>query len=178
MYIWLGIEVEGQLAAAKERALAVEREMGFGLSCFTLPMHVSLKMSFPMDDARAPEVMEFVKGYYAALSPFLMRVRGPEADGPILWIRMERSAELDRIHDELNEQLLLRYGVGLHEYDTDYKFHTTLFMDGDEARIREAYSRIQDVCLPETLTASRFVIGTSETGALGSYSVCESITVG
>lgn len=176
MYIWVGIDVDGQLTDVRERAAAVERRIGAEHSCYTLPMHVSLKMSFAVGD-EAAAVISDLERYFAAQKPFTMRVRGIECEGPIVWIRMERSAKLDLLHDELNSMLLERYGVGLHEYDTDYKFHTTLYMGNSEDRVRTAYESLLDIPLPKALTASRFVIGTSADGALGTYSVIKTICV-
>lgn len=177
MYIWVGIDVDRQLSRVRERAEAIETESGFGTSCYTLPMHISLKMSFCVSEDTAGTVIEELERYFAAQRPFTVRVRGLENEGPIVWIRMERSAELDALHDELNDMLLSRYGVALHEYDTDYKYHTTLFMDGDGRKLREACERMRNLQLPETLMASRFVIGTSESGALGTYSVLKTVCV-
>lgn len=177
MYIWVGIDVDSQLCEMRERAAAVERKLGMEISCYTLPMHISLKMSFAADAADAKAIIGDLERYFASQKPFEIPVRGIEREGAIVWIRMCQAPELDRVHDELNAMLSERYGIGLHEYDMDYKFHTTLFMGGDEARLADAASRVADVYLPEKLVASRFVIGTSNTGALGTYSVYKTVCV-
>lgn len=178
MYIWLGIDVDGQLPEVRCRAVAIERELGLRCSCFTLPMHVTLKMAFEVsDDERAGEIIAAAEKYYASQAAFMLRVRGIEADGPIAWIRMERSPEIDRLHDGLNGMLAECFGIGLHEYDTDHKFHTTLFMDTDEAKVSAAAEMLRDVTLPEAVAVRRLVIGTSETGELGSYSIFKTVCI-
>lgn len=224
MHIWVGIDLDSQLTDVRERASAVERELGLACSCYTLPMHVSLKMPFEMEGSvgdaasldgagcggssgagcggsfvaervssaaepywicdggravrgRAAAVVRELAAYFAAQTPFSICPLGVENEGGILWIRMERSDRLDRLHDELNGMLAERYGVGLHEYDTDYKFHTTLFMDSDPDMIAEAEARLGSVELPRELRVSRFVIGSSETGALGTYSVLKTVCI-
>ena len=51
MYIWIGINVSDQLLTVGEKARQIENEIGFVNSNFTLPLHVSLKISFPVEDA-------------------------------------------------------------------------------------------------------------------------------
>ena len=177
MYIWVGIDVDGQLSDVRECAAAVEGRIGAEHSCYTLPMHVSLKMSFPMGEDMAAAVIGDLERYFERQKPFTIHVKGVECEGPIVWIRMERSKELDLLHDKLNAMLLEHYGVALHEYDTDYKFHTTLYMGSDEGRVRSAYESLAALALPKALTASRFVIGTSESGALGTYSVIKTVCI-
>ena len=178
MYIWVGIDVDAQLPEIKKHAWQINDALVFENFCTTLPLHISLKMSFPIDDSRFEAVVAALCDYYATLKPFEIPVNGIDNEGCIIWIRMGECAELNRIHDDLNRILGDRFGVGLHEYDCDYKFHTTLFMDDDAKKIDAAYARIKNDALPQTLTAKWFVIGGSENGALGSYSVFRSILIG
>jgi hypothetical protein len=70
-----------------------------------------------------------------------------------------------------------KYGIPLHEYDLDFIFHTTLFMDGDKEKINAAHTLLGDLNLPETLEANTFVIGKSETGENGTYRVYKTVEV-
>lgn len=176
MYIWLGINVDGQLGGIKEKAKEIDKELAFTNSCFTLPLHISLKMSFAVDGAKFPEIAADIENYYSSVEPFEIDVRGIENEQVIVWIRMHECERLNEIHDALNDLLLKKYGIGLHEYDTDYKFHTTLFMDSDGEKINAAFERVKDTPIPKRLVADRFVIGTSQSGALGTYSVYKEIT--
>ena len=72
--------------------------------------------------------------------------------------------------------VLEKYNIPLHEYDLDYKFHTTLFMDDDWEKVKQAYRKIRHMKLPARLTAERFVIGVSASGALGTYRIYKTIT--
>ncbi len=171
MYIWVGIDVDGQLSPIKERAKTVERAIGFVNSNFTLPLHISLKISFRVEEALADRVMEDILLLYREVTPFSLPVKGLENEDTIAWIRMGESEELNLLHDRLNEMLLTRYRIPLHEYDTDYKFHTTLFMDNDTKKVKRAYDAVKDTPPPHSLQVKRLIIGTSPTGALGSYHV-------
>ena len=175
MYIWLGINVDEQLREVRDRAYEINKRLAFENFCYTLPFHISLKMSFQVENALFDKILADVESYYSTIEPFEIAIKGIENENIIVWVRMSESERLNKIHDELNALLLDRYGVGLHEYDTDYKFHTTLFMDGDTEKIDTAFEQIKDASLPQTITATRFLVGTSESGALGTYSVYKEI---
>ena len=177
MYIWIGIDVDSQIAKLKKRAMSAERELELTRSCYTLPMHISLKMSFEIDLKYFDVVVADLEQYCSCITPFAVGVRGIEDEGCIIWVRMDENNSLNRIHDGLNEMLSSRWNVGLHEYDTDYKFHTTLFMSGDRDKMRIAYERVADAPLPKEIRVNRFVIAYSETGALGTYTVYKTVTL-
>ena len=178
MYVWLGIDVSDQLTDLRAKAEAVDREMDFSHSCYTLPYHISVKMSFPLPEEQFPACLQAVIDYFRTLSPFTVGVRGMEWEQTIAWIRMQKSPALDEIHDRLNALLGDRFGVGLHPYDCDYKFHTTLFMDDDAQKVGAALAKIQAHPLPDTLRVCRFLIGTSPNGALGTYTVHTVVDIG
>lgn len=175
MYIWVGIDVDEQLTEVRNQALQIDRSLQFQNSCFTLPLHISLKMSFHVDNTVADEVLSTIEQYYRSIEPFEIPVKAIEDEHVIVWIRMQENRRLNQIHDDLNRILGERFGVGLHAYDQDYKFHTTLFMDHDPYRISSAYQKIRDVEIPSVLRANRFVIGISQSGALGTYSVIREV---
>ena len=171
MFVWIGIDVDSQLEKIKKKAQAIEREVGFVNSNFTLPLHVSLKISFPIENTLFDRVKADIISIFDESKPFEIDVRGIEFENNICWIRMERNNSLDGIHDRLNSVMLEKYGIPLHEYDLDYKFHTTLFMDNDFGKVARAYEMLGDVYIPSKLSVDKFVIGTSENGALGTYRV-------
>ncbi len=175
MFIWVGADVDSQLGEIKELTKKVEDEIGFDHSNFTLPLHISLKMSFPVDNKISGEVIDFLLELYKTFKPFYVRIKGIEYLGNIAWIRMCESEELNSINDKLNTKLSEKYGIGIHPYDCDYQFHTTLFMDDDAERVGAAYEAVKCAPLPEKLLINKLVVGTSETGELGSYKVVKSI---
>lgn len=177
MYIWVGIDVDSQLWDIKHTAYSAEKEIGFKNSNFTLPLHISLKISFPVDDGIYLDVVQALTEYFKTLSPFEICVKGIENETSIVWIRMSHNETLNKIHDKLNSMLLDSYGVGLHEYDGDYKFHTTLFMEDNNEKTDIAYDKVKNIKIPEKLIANKFVIGISDTGALGTYRVFRTVKV-
>ena len=171
MFIWTGIDVDEQLAGIRDRVRQLEKEQGVTNSNLTLPFHISLKISFEMDEARAAEVVDTLETFYRKLRPFEIPVSGVEYHTTIAWIRMKENETLNRIHNGLNDLLAERFGVGQHEYDRDYLFHTTLCMDEDAALVRGFYKALKDEPLPAVLKAEHFLIGASPSGALGTYRV-------
>ena len=177
MYIWVGVEVESQIAEIKKSAFEIEKKIGFENSNFTLPMHISLKISFPVDDSVANDVIYDIEQLYRLVTPFEIDVDRIECYENISWIRYKQNDKIDEIHDRLNAMLFEKYGVGLHEYDCDYKFHTTLFMENNEEKIRMAYEMIKNVYLPKMISVNKLLIGVSESGKLGSYRVFREVNI-
>ncbi len=169
--LWVGIGVDEQLQSIRNRIAELEKELGISNSNLTLPFHISLKMSFAVDRDKASEVINAIEAYYRTLKPFQIPVYGIEYHETIAWIRMAENETLDRIHDDLNEMLFDRFDVGLHEYDRDYLFHTTLFMDENAEKVRRGYEAICNEPIPGMLEAKQFLIGSSETGELGTYHI-------
>ncbi len=175
MYIFLGIDVDNEFAEIKKKANIIDKNIGFKNSCFTLPMHISLKTSFKIDSSNFDSVIEEVMNYYSSIRPFKIDIYRLEMYDNIVWIRMCRNRELDKVHDDINRILLEKHNIRLHEYDLDYKYHTTLFMDDNTHSIKEAYNMISKTDLPQSIIANQFIIGVSKTGELGSYRIYKKI---
>ena len=178
MYIWIGIDVNDQLEALRSRGKEIEDKIGFSNSCYTLPYHISLKISFEVDNDIYSQVIMDILNYYNTINPFELDVRGIENEGTIAWIRMKENHILNQIHDDLDLLLLNKYGIPRHEYDLDYKFHTTLFMDSNSEKVMMAYDQIKGFELPKTLMVNKMLIGSSETGALGTFKITHNVKIG
>lgn len=174
-HIWLGIDVEEPLQGIKPRLSAAERAAGIIHSNLTLPLHISLKISFPAAGERAKALVEMAEAYFRSLKPFEIEVAGVEYHETIAWIRMKENEALNRIHNELNDRLYRGFGIPLHAYDKDFLFHTTLCLDEDPSKARAVYEVFKDVALPAVLRARRFLIGASPDGSLGSYRVIRQV---
>ena len=177
MFVWVGINVEEQL---KETRMAVDRVFErIDISNVTcqLPLHISLKISFEIKNELFDSVLNDIIDIYNAQKPFEIKVKGIEKHENIMWIRMYSNEDLEALATSLNVMLRDKYGVPLHEYDLDFIFHTTLFMDDDAEKINAAHNLLGNVCLPETLIANTFVIGKSETGENGTYMVYKTVKV-
>ena len=177
MFVWVGINVEEQL---KETRMAVDRvfeKIDISNVTCQLPLHISLKISFEIENELFESVLNDIISVYEAQKPFNVDVKGIEKHDNIMWIRMYSNKEIEALATSLNVMLKEKYNVPLHEYDLDFIFHTTLFMDGDKEKINAAHQLFGNVNLPKTLVANKFVVGKSETGENGTYRVYKTVEV-
>lgn len=173
MFIWTAIDVDEQLLEIKKEAKRIETVIGFQDSNITLPMHISLKISCPIPDEKYDEAVRNIKMLLETMPSFEIKVNRVELHENIAWIAMESNEYLEMLHSSLDKLFLEKYQIQPHKFDLDFKFHTTLFLDGDEAKVKEAFLMIKDIELPETLTANKFIIGMSPEGKSGTYKVTE-----
>ena len=175
MFVWVGINVEEQLKEMRSAVDGVFERIDISNVTCQLPLHISLKISFEIENSLFDSVLEDITRVYEACEPFEVAVKGIEKHENIEWIRMHSNEKIEALATELNAMLLEKYGIPLHEYDLDFIFHTTLFMDDDAEKINAAHRLLGDVYLPERLVANTFVIGNSETGKNGTYRVYKTI---
>ena len=177
MFIWTAILLDEQLAELKNKARKIEEELNLKPSCHELPSHISLKISFEVADEKLDDIINRIDDFYHHLIPFEVECDCIEKEGEIVWLKMKQSHLLKCVQISLNELLLREFNVPLHPYDCDFKFHSTLFLNSDEEKIIQAFDLIKNETYPKTLKASKFVIGISQTGELGSYSVHKEICI-
>ena len=177
MYIWTAIDIESQLNEVKRKIKEIENNVGIIDSVVNLPLHVSLKISFETDESISSYIIKTITDYYMDTASFDFSPLCIEKEGTIVWIRMQDNETLSRIHDDLVKILLDKFSIIPHKFDLEYKFHTTLFMDTSVEKISSAYEQIKGISLPEKMFAKRFVMGTSPSGAPGTYKVCKYIEI-
>lgn len=171
MYIWAAIDIDDQLQEQKEAVKRIEKEIGFAQSDISLlPLHISLKISSEVKKEDENNLTEDIKALLRTVRPFAIEVDKTELNGNIIWIRMKENPKLKYLHDALCD-IYAGYGIALHAYDMDFRYHSTLFLDGDEDKIREAFGKIKNMALPEKIIADQFIVGSSPDGKVGSYSV-------
>lgn len=171
MYLWVAIDVDEQLKGLRNKIAWIGGQVGSSNAALTLPLHISLRISFQAEDSVVEEAVRRISGYYAELSPFEVEVQGIEQNGNIVWLKMKGNQELDRIHHDLVDIFLKEYGVLPHAYDRAFLYHTTLWMGEDALKAKEAYAYLAQEELPDKLMAKKFVIGCSESGRSGEFRV-------
>jgi len=176
MFIWIGCklpeEFEGEI---RSHCLTLNEEIGLDTVAFSLPQHVSLKISF--DTPRYEEVLEDLARFAAGQAPFSIRIRDARQAGNILWMPVEENAHLRRLHDELDARLESRFGIGQHEFDKCFLFHSTLFMDADGEKIAKMRDSLAEYPIGRELRIDTFLLGLSETGKPGSCRIVREIKV-
>ncbi len=160
MYIWTGIIVEGQLDEVKAEAIKAEEKLNLP-SLFSFPMHVSVKISFFVPNDKTNEVVDFLSEYFSSLKPFSVPVKAIELEDTIVWVRMKECDELKNIQSDMNSLLGEKFGVPVHEYDTDFKFHSTLCI-ADEGVAEAFYNEVKNAPVPSVLKAKKAGIAISE----------------
>lgn len=177
MFVWVGINVENQLKEVRRAVDGVFEKIDISNVTCQLPLHISLKISFEINNSLFESVLSDIVAIYSAQKPFEMEIKGIEKHENIEWIRMYSNDRVEALATKLNMMLKEKYGIPLHEYDLDFIFHTTLFMDDDADKINAAHNLLGNLELPKTLVANTFVIGKSETGKNGTYRVYKTINI-
>lgn len=175
MFVWVGVDLERQLRPLRQKIQAAEACLGLDKPRYTLPLHVSLKISFEVKPEQLEDVTDAICAYYAAIRPFEIRTEGLERAGNILWIPVSASDQLQRMHDDLDQLLRDKFGVPQHAYDKAYCFHITALMHTDVAVTEKAYALLRDAQVPACLRAEAFCVGISECGEAGTYRIYKRI---
>lgn len=166
MYIWIAADVDGELCELREARARAAAELESDDPALTLPLHISLKISFEAPGGREGEIIEAVSEYLSSRRPFEAEIGQVDEENGIVWLLIKPSATLDALHSELDAMLLERFGIPRHAFDKEFKFHTTLFFSSDTREVRRALDIPR---LPRRVLIKRFIIGCSESGKAGSY---------
>lgn len=173
MYFWVAVNLNEQLDQIKNFSKKLAKKFSLDKTAFLLPMHVSLKISFFIDNDKQNEMLCFLTDYFKKQKPFEIAPLQIESCNDIIWIKMQQNQTLERLHRELDELLLKNYGVSQHEFDLNFTFHSTLFINLTNEQKEIALKRLKPTDLPKTIYADSFLIGTSASGKAGTYSVLQ-----
>lgn len=175
MYIWFAVDINNSLKHLRKQAIKISDSICFKENNYSLPFHISLKISCEINENDLSNIVSDVSKYYETLKPFKVNVDKIELNGSICWLKIKENKNLIKIHNYLDDLLFNKYGYKLHPFDLNFIYHTTLFLDSDLEKIKEAYSLIKDEKLLKTITCSKFIIGGSINGEIGTYSVYKTI---
>ena len=176
MYIWIGCKLpESFEQEIRSRCLMLNEEIGLNTAAFSLPQHISLKISFDAEPYEA--VLEDLAAYLSQQMPFSVFVQNPVQEGNILWLPVAENRELERLHRELDTRIETRFGVPQHPFDKAFWFHSTLFMDEDMEKVAQMEKLLSDYPIEQQLSVDTFLLGLSETGKAGTYRVVRQIKV-
>lgn len=176
MYIWIGCKLPESFAQDL-RAFCLKQNANLGLdtAAFSLPQHISLKISFETPEYEA--VLAELAGFLSAWQPLSVRLRSAEQAGTILWLPVEENNILRQFHDRLDSFLECRFGIPQHEFDKAFLFHSTLFIDESTEKIAMMREAMAGFPLPRELMIDTFLLGLSPDGTNGSYRVIQAIKV-
>ncbi len=176
MFLWIGLGIEDHEENQIRTYCKNANSFGVNEHSFTLPQHISLKISFETDNYE--DIISYIKDKYRNLKKINLEVERVQQVPGVVWLKIKENSMLRKMHNELNDELQRKYGVGLSSYDGEnFAFHSTLFQDEDNI---ENVSKLFDVICngkfySNTITANRLYFGTSNIGKVGTYSVVDFI---
>ena len=176
MYIWIGCQLSAAFETElRDRCLAENRTIGLDTVAFSLPQHISLKISF--DTPEPDAVLACLTEYLSSRQAFTLRLGKPEQLGTILWLPVEENPCLRQLHRELDDLLEERFAIPRHEFDKAFLFHSTLFLDENTHKLAAMRAALDTFPLPRELPIDTFLLGLSPDGTAGSYRVVARIRV-
>ena len=161
MYIWIGCKLPEEFETyIRAVCVPMSEKLGLDISGFSLPQHISLKISFEAGE-QADEILAFLKERLSRERKFYVNPRTPKRQGNILWIPFRPNPPLQHLHNMLDRELKTRFGIPQHEFDKAFFFHSTLCL-GPEDRLAEAEALLRDLPLPTSLAIDTILLGVSE----------------
>lgn len=174
MFLWIGCKLpEAYEQEIRSHCLQQNQKIGLDTVAFSLPQHISLKISFETD--RIEQIAADLAAFFSQQKPFSVQIRDASQMGNILWLTVEENSMLQQLHHDLDARLENRFGIGQHPFDRAFQFHSTLFMDQDQEKMGKMAASIADYPFARTLEVDTILLGTSETGRAGSYRVIRQI---
>ena len=176
MYLWVGCKLSEDFEQeVRCHCLILNRQIGLDTVAFELPQHISLKISFQTDCLKG--ILEYLEAFLSAQQPFDVQILRAEQNGHILWLTVAGNEALFRLHRELDIRLETLFDIPQHEFDRNFAFHSTLFMDKNTEKIAQMENALNAYPFARKLPVDTFLLGISETGAAGTYRVIREIKV-
>ena len=160
MFIWIGCDINPKFIEYREKIKECNADVNASETAFNFPQHVSLKITFEMDDEIAKHCIKDIIELLKSTKPFTAKTQNIELHEGIIWIRMEECEQFKALHDEL-DQIAISYAVKQHEFDKNFIYHSTVIMDEDTEKLEKLYGRIKDIPYPEELKINTFLVGHS-----------------
>lgn len=178
MYIWTGLVFnKNDEANIREICKELNKKYKLNEQSFSLPQHISLKMSF--ETKNHEDVIGYIKSFLDTQKKIRVKIIGiSKINNGVIWLDVEENPKLREIHNLLNEKLKERYDIPLANFDGEsFRFHSTLFQDKSicdehEELINELTDRIK---LPFEIEIKEINLGTSELGGVGTFKVVDAL---
>ncbi len=172
MYIWIGCKLP-EAFGSKIRSACLPLADGLDISGFSLPQHISLKISFQAGSDYL-HILDYLEALLQKEDKFYVNPKAIQRQGNILWIPFRENPQLRHLHNVLDKELKAKFGIGQHLFDKAFLFHSTLML-GPEEKLEKVAQKLWDFPLPQQLEVDAFLLGISETGRGGEYRVVREI---
>ncbi|NEU04969.1 2'-5' RNA ligase family protein [Clostridium senegalense] len=140
---------------------------------FSLPQHISLKISFQCKEYL--NAIKIIENMLSGMGPLAVDVIGINRIPSIIWLTIKENEKLKSIHDDLDEALLYNLNIYQHEFDKDFKFHSTLYLDKNEEKLTEIFNLLNEEEFNDKLVINSYAIGVSEDGKPGTFKIIKII---
>ena len=176
MFLWIGCKLPADYES-EIRHLCLQKNKSLGLDtvAFSLPQHISLKISFHSNHTE--EIIAYLESFFTALAPFEVTIDTLEQMGKILWLTVAENPILQKLHNDLDQVLQQQFQIPQHPFDHHFQFHSTLFLDEDEEKIRQMANDLSGHLFARRLQVDTLLLGTSPTGTPGDYTVVKEIKI-
>lgn len=167
MFIWVGCDINPKFSEFREKVKEFNADLNLSEKALKLPQHISLKISFEMDEALAKHCIKDIIELLKTVKPFTAKIEKLEmldnetSDDGIIWLRVEENEEFKALHKELDE-IAISYAVKPHALDKQFIYHTTVIMDNDREKLATMFEKVKTLPYPEELKINTFVVGHSD----------------
>ena len=164
MFLWVGCKLpENFEKTLRAHCLALNEKIGLGTAPFSLPQHISLKISFDAGE-QCRRITQWLETELKTESRFYVNLLPPEQMASILWLPVADNPRLTALHEKLDRELEHRFGIPQHPFDREFRFHSTLFMDEDTEKLSQMAALLSPLTFPDPLPIDTFLIGLSADG--------------
>ena len=160
MFVWVGCDINPKFIEFREKVKELNAEVNASETAFGFPQHISLKITFEMDDEIAKHCIKDIIELLKSAKPFVAKTEKIELHDGIIWIKMQENEHFKALHDEL-DQIVISYAVKQHEFDKNFIYHSTVVMDEDMEKLEKLFALIKDLPYPDELKINTFIVGHS-----------------
>lgn len=128
MYLWIGaIFDKNEENKIRKCCKLVNKKFKVSEEAFTLPQHISLKISFYTENYN--EIIEYVKEIMKNQKYIELELNNIRMlNNSIIWLDVKENSRLRQLHNFLNMELEEKFNIQLNGFDGDkFRFHSTLF---------------------------------------------------
>lgn len=176
MFVWVGISLEDTMKSETKDVIDFSNKNNILTPLENLPIHVSLRISFEIEENIFESVEKELINYFSKLKPFKICFENIEKLNNIVWLRCEKTKDLMNAHNDLCSMLKDKFNIPLHEFDNDFIYHSTLFMD-DPCKIDLLFEKITQLKFTKNIISNKILIGVSENGNANTYKIYKTIEI-
>lgn len=177
MYVWIGLSLNDELQDFSNNIIQYSFKKNIKTPLNALPIHISLRISFDIQNELYRKIEDEILLFAKSLKPFNVSFKQIEKNNNIIWLRCEDNHILLESHNFLCEILKEKHNIPYHEFDNNFIFHSTLFMD-DHDKINKEFSNVSGLKFPKNININKMLLGTSENGEPGTFKVKKTIIIG